>query len=132
MAEIRENPEGNNPPTKQQRTLFAFHGFARPLEDLIALTQSWPLSGTLISVHLPHHGQSGPADPSLADAAPIDPATLNQLLVEIAQKEALARYQQRKLAEKWEMRNDLDVSSDSDEDNGSSRDNEQHSSHSEL
>lgn len=51
---------------------------------------------------------------------------------EIAQKEALERYQQRKLAEKWEMRNDLDVSSDSDEDNGSSRDNEQHSSHSEL
>ncbi|MDA8606635.1 hypothetical protein N9L13_06350 [Flavobacteriales bacterium] len=87
VAEIGENSAGNNLPTKQRRTLFAFHGFARPLEDLMALTQSWPLSGTIISVHLPHHGQSRPVDPSLADDAPLGPATLNQLLMEIAQKE---------------------------------------------
>ena len=87
VSEIRENREDKKPPHTQRRTLFAFHGFARPLEDLLALSQSWPLSGTIISVHLPHHGQSRPIDPSLADDAPLDPATLNLLLVEIAQKE---------------------------------------------
>ncbi len=87
VADIPEKPEGTRQKNRQRRTLFAFHGFARPLEDLMVLAQSWPLSGTLISVHLPHHGQSRPVDPSLADDAPLDPATLNQLLVEIAQKE---------------------------------------------
>lgn len=71
------------------RTLFAFHGFARPLEDLTILAEQWPSKGTMISVHLPHHGESGPTDAKLAPDAPLHPSTLNQILLEIATKEGV-------------------------------------------
>lgn len=74
---------------KPLRTVFAFHGFARPLEDLSVLALQWPEAGALISVHLPHHGASGPIDPSFPEDAPLHPTILNQLLVEIAKKEGV-------------------------------------------
>lgn len=81
---------GNENVSQTSRTIFAFHGFARPLEDLSVVADHWPSRGTMISVHLPHHGASRPTDSNLAADAPLHPAALNQLLIEIATKEGLA------------------------------------------
>jgi pimeloyl-ACP methyl ester carboxylesterase len=83
-------PGKNVTANETPRTLFAFHGFARPLEDLTVLADQWPSKGTMISVHLPHHGASGPKDANLPPDAPLHPALLNQLLIEIATKEGVA------------------------------------------
>ena len=80
----------NDSVSQTPRTVFAFHGFARPLEDLSVLADHWPRKSTVISVHLPHHGVSRPTDSKLPADAPLHPATLNQLLIEIATKEGLA------------------------------------------
>jgi pimeloyl-ACP methyl ester carboxylesterase len=87
------NPYQNGDKKQAKRTLFAFHGFARPLEDMKELAEYWPIEGTLISVHLLHHGASGPSDNEKEDDSPIPPSTFNKLLVEIAQKEGLSAQQ---------------------------------------
>ncbi|MDA0304033.1 MAG: alpha/beta fold hydrolase [Bacteroidetes bacterium] len=69
------------------RPVFALHGFARPLEDFIPTTEAWPESSAFISVHLPHHGRSGPDKPSSMAEAAIHPQELLQLFIEIAEKE---------------------------------------------
>ena len=79
--------------SQPKRTIFAFHGFARPLEDMQTLADQWPIAGTVIAVHLPHHGQSGPANHQLSQDSPISPGTLIGLLIEIAENEGLATSQ---------------------------------------
>lgn len=71
------------------RPVFAFHGFARPLEDFIPILQLWPEDCAFISVHLPHHGKSGPDTNSKKLDDPIEPKDLLALLTEVAKSEGL-------------------------------------------
>lgn len=75
---------------KKVRTVYALHGFARPLEDFASFTQAWPERCAFISVHLPHHGTSGPdlGTRPLDDA--IEPKDLLLLLNEIALHEGVS------------------------------------------
>lgn len=69
---------------------FAFHGFARPLEDMLAWEPHWSHEGLLVCIHLPHHGKSGP----ISGLAPMDhPLTSNDLIAileQIAREEGAA------------------------------------------
>ena len=72
---------------RRSRAAIALHGFARPLEDLLALQGCWPNSVRLIAVHLPHHGASGPVAPELQSDAAISPATFIGAFRQIAESE---------------------------------------------
>ena len=65
--------------------LFAFHGFARPLEDMLPISEVWPEPRLLISIHLPHHGNSLPALHPLD--SPISPKRLMEILTAIGRQE---------------------------------------------
>ena len=82
-----ESGESHGLVPNTMRPVFALHGFARPLEDFIPVTQVWPENSAFISVHLPHHGRSKPDGPSVNSETAIQPKDLLQLLVEIARKE---------------------------------------------
>ena len=71
----------------RDRAVIAFHGFARPLEDLLIWQDRWPQPVRLIAIHLPHHGASGPVDAALPSDAAIPPATLLDLIQRIAKRE---------------------------------------------
>ena len=75
---------------KNLRAVFALHGFARPLEDFTSFSQAWPERCAFISVHLPHHGKSGPdlETRPLDDA--IEPEDLLKILCEIALHEGVS------------------------------------------
>jgi len=74
----------------RDRAVIAFHGFARPLEDLLIWQSHWPAPVRLIAVHLPHHGASGPVDPGLPSDAALPPASLLDLVQRIAEREGCA------------------------------------------
>lgn len=67
---------------------FGFHGFARPLEDFLAVVPHWPEEDCLIAIHLLHHGSSGPSSASQPTDMAIEPWELDALLEEIALVEA--------------------------------------------
>ena len=67
---------------------FGFHGFARPLEDLLPVAKRWGSTDCFIGVHLLHHGKSQPRSNSIPWDHPISPSELNDLLEAIAQREA--------------------------------------------
>lgn len=69
-----------------RRAVVAFHGFARPLEDLFTVASDWPRDAHFLCIHLPHHGASGPLTPG---DHPIPPATLLSILREILDREGL-------------------------------------------
>lgn len=70
-----------------RRAVVALHGFARPLEDHLIWREHWPEDARLISIHLMHHGGSGPADPDLPADAAIPPATLLAHIQDIVRQE---------------------------------------------
>lgn len=74
-------------PGRGHRALIAFHGFARPLEDLLVMAERWPEPARLICVHLPHHGASGPCDPELPADAALEPRVLVEMLQRMAERE---------------------------------------------
>jgi pimeloyl-ACP methyl ester carboxylesterase len=85
-----DDPDGDKPKNLSSlNTVFAFHGFARPLEDFIPLVALWPKDYAFISVHLPHHGKSGPDLRLLPLDAAIEPKELLHILAEIAKNEGL-------------------------------------------
>lgn len=69
---------------KKPRVLVAIHGFARPLEDMLAWASQWPEPRLFISIHLPHHGESGPTKNPGPDDQAIQPKVLMQIIREIA------------------------------------------------
>jgi pimeloyl-ACP methyl ester carboxylesterase len=75
---------------------FGFHGFARPLEDLLPVAKRWAPTDCFIGVHLLHHGQSQPRSDSIPWDHPISPSEMNKVLEAIAQREA-PQAKQRKL-----------------------------------
>ena len=70
--------------------IIAIHGFARPLEDMRAVHSAWPEAHSLVSIHLPHHGNSGP----LPGTGPLDrallPVTFHRIIDAILERESLA------------------------------------------
>ena len=58
----------------------AFHGFARPLEDLRASHQAWPHPHAMVAIHLPHHGASRPLPESGPEDRPIEPEVFNRII----------------------------------------------------
>ena len=74
---------------------FGFHGFARPLEDLLEVAQHWPHSGCFIAVHLLHHGMSRPDTNQIPEDSAIRPSQLNEML------EAIARLEAPDMAARW-------------------------------
>ena len=69
-----------------QRAIVAFHGFARPLEDMLDFAGIWPEDRTLIAIHLPHHGRTGPL---VAGDHPLPPATFQAAILAILAAEGL-------------------------------------------
>lgn len=86
-----KSPDALSIKSKQAlRVVFALHGFARPLEDFIPFVQAWPERCAFISVHLLHHGKSGPdVEKRRLDDA-IEPEDLLQILIEIASHEGVS------------------------------------------
>lgn len=74
-------------PSEEAPVVIAFHGFARPLEDLYAAHVAWPRPHVMISIHLPHHGQSGPLPASGAADRIIAPSTFNRIIDRIVARE---------------------------------------------
>ncbi|MAI23745.1 MAG: hypothetical protein CL828_06780 [Crocinitomicaceae bacterium] len=58
----------------------AFHGFARPLEDMRSAHRAWPNPHAMISIHLPHHGGSRPLPESGPDDRAIEPRVFNRII----------------------------------------------------
>lgn len=73
--------------TTPRRAMVALHGFARPLEDHLIWREHWPEDARLISIHLLHHGGSGPVDPVSPPDAAIPPATLFAHIQHIVRRE---------------------------------------------
>lgn len=76
-----ERPQGEVP------VVVAFHGFARPLEDLRAAHQAWPHPHAMVSIHLPHHGASRPLPESGPEDRPIEPEAFNRIIDAIISRE---------------------------------------------
>ena len=76
-----------NPPSVDVPVVIAFHGFARPLEDLRAAHEAWPHPHAMVSIHLPHHGGSGPLPGSGPDDRPIEPEVFNPIIDAIISRE---------------------------------------------
>lgn len=76
-----ERPQGQVP------VVVAFHGFARPLEDLRAAHQAWPHPHAMVSIHLPHHGASRPLPESGPEDRPIEPEAFNRIIDAIISRE---------------------------------------------
>ena len=76
-----------DPPSADVPVVIAFHGFARPLEDLRAAHQAWPHPHTMVSIHLPHHGGSGPLPSSGPDDRPMEPEVFNRIIDAIISRE---------------------------------------------
>lgn len=74
-------------PANEVPVVVAFHGFARPLEDLRAAHQAWPHPHTMVSIHLPHHGGSGPLPGSGPDDRPLEPEAMNRVIDAIISRE---------------------------------------------
>ena len=66
---------------------FALHGFARPLEDMLAWSAHWSQPGLFISLHLPHHGKSCPIQGQVPMDHPLTVEDLFAILKQIAEKE---------------------------------------------
>ncbi|MGB1075422.1 MAG: alpha/beta fold hydrolase [Flavobacteriales bacterium] len=65
------------------RVIIAFHGFARPLEDMLVFQDKWPENASVLSIHLMHHGQSGPVE---RGDHPIAPSVWMDLIREVLAK----------------------------------------------
>ena len=76
-----------NLPEKDVPVVVAFHGFARPLEDLHSAHLAWPFPHVMVSIHLPHHGGSAPLPGSGEDDRIIEPGVFNRILDLIIQRE---------------------------------------------
>ena len=74
-------------PSADVPVVIAFHGFARPLEDLRAAHEAWPHPHTMVSIHLPHHGDSGPLPGSGPDDRPMEPEAFNRIIDAIISRE---------------------------------------------
>ena len=74
-------------PVGEVPVVVAFHGFARPLEDLRAAHHAWPHPHAMVSIHLPHHGGSGPLSGSGPDDRPMDPEVFNRIIDAIISRE---------------------------------------------
>lgn len=70
--------------------IIAFHGFARPLEDMRAVHSAWPEAHTFVSVHLPHHGRSGPLPGTGPEDRALEPTTFNRIIDVLLEREGLA------------------------------------------
>lgn len=68
------------------RVVIAFHGFARPLEDMLVFQDKWPENASVLSIHLMHHGQSGPVK---RGDHPIPPSVWMDLIREVLTKHNL-------------------------------------------
>ena len=74
-------------PSDEVPVVIALHGFARPLEDLRAAHHAWSHSHAMISIHLPHHGGSGPLPGSGSDDRPMEPEAFNRIIDAIISRE---------------------------------------------
>lgn len=76
-----------NLPEKDVPVVVAFHGFARPLEDLHSAHLAWPFPHVMVSIHLPHHGGSAPLPGRGENDRIIEPGVFNRILDLIIQRE---------------------------------------------
>ena len=74
-------------PSNEVPVVIALHGFARPLEDLRVAHQAWPQPHAMVSIHLPHHGGSGPLPGSGPDDRPMEPEAFNRIIDAIISRE---------------------------------------------
>ena len=74
-------------PSVDVPVVIAFHGFARPLEDLRAAHRAWQHPHAMVSIHLPHHGGSGPLPGSGPDDRPMEPEAFNRIIDDIISRE---------------------------------------------
>ena len=58
-----KNGEGGDGKGERRRALVCFHGFARPLEDMLPWGEVWGEERMVISIHLPEHGGSRDVSP---------------------------------------------------------------------
>ncbi|HBP44507.1 MAG TPA: hypothetical protein DD635_01300 [Flavobacteriales bacterium] len=77
----------DNLPENAVPIIVAFHGFARPLEDLHTAHRAWPHQHAMISIHLPHHGGSRPIPGSGPDDRALEPMVLNRIIDTIVSRE---------------------------------------------
>ena len=74
-------------PSVDVPVVIALHGFARPLEDLRTAHQAWPHPHAMVSIHLAHHGNSGPLPGSGPDDRPMEPGVFNHIIDTIISRE---------------------------------------------
>ena len=74
-------------PSEEVPVVVAFHGFARPLEDLRAAHKAWPHPHAMVAIHLPHHGASRPHPGSGPDDRPMEPIVFNRIIDAIISRE---------------------------------------------
>lgn len=75
--------------SSQAPVIIAFHGFARPLEDMRAVHSAWRETHSFISIHLPHHGESAPLQGTGLEDRALEPTTFNRIIDAILRREGL-------------------------------------------